>query len=558
MRIPESAVSVPTRGIAFGGEFFTNRMSEGQLDNARRLPERSLSALAGPWQQEAMRLAQAPHVIAANGGLGHFRSLGKTTLKSIGSLVSQEVFDEDTNLASFVEHAPELFSTFDVVASALRSVPFVGMAVGTIVSVARIVTKALKHRVPWPPQLEMDPDNDAAEVDEALRILRSGGDWTPLFLPPPRGPENVEQGGWEMSQEEGGFRFGRGGGEGVGFGCAPGDLFFVAKGVQSRISTGDVTIPNDSRTPRRSLILRKGENPAALRERVFSIGEWYPGLAALGRSVWSMVGTDHSATMFQVDGYALIAAWSEYHHSTSRFRDAMDRWLGEELSNGSKRWKREMIAGYLSNVGAAFHDVRTADGRPLAQADLLELALDANQRPIAETVGMQATRAASNLVMRQHGKSKTRLNALVSKNAPALLGDKALREHFLKERAALLEAGAFDGVELDEVPDKGLRSRLSARLRANPEGPAVSPGLLGGVSSFVDPASAERKRRQAADVEWDTGPRPPPMTGFGVPTEPEATRGSGGVLAATLVAAAGLGGTAFVLERRKRLAGSRR
>jgi len=409
MKIPESAVSVPTRSIAFGDTFTTTRMSEAQLDNARRLPERSLSTLAGPWQQEAMKLAQAPHVIAANQGFGHFRSLGEKTLKSIGSLVSQEVFDEDTNLGRFLEHAPELFSSFDVISSALRSVPFVGMAVGTIVSVAQILTKALKHRVAWPPQLEMDPDNDAGEVDEALRLIRSGGDWTPLFLPPPRGPENDEQGGWEMFQEDGGFRFGRGGGDGLGFGCAPGDLFFVAKGVQSRISTADVTIPNESRTPRHSLILRKGENPVSLRERVFSIGEWYPALAALGRSVWSMVGTDHSAAMFQVDGDALIAGWSEYHHSTSRFRGAMDRWLGRELSNGSKRWKREMIAGYLSNVGAAFHDARTADGRPLSHEQLLDLAMDANRRPVAETVGMQATRSASNLVMRQYATSKTRL-----------------------------------------------------------------------------------------------------------------------------------------------------
>ena len=558
MRIPESAVSVPTRLIAFGDTFSTNRMSEDQLDNARRLPERSLSTLASPWQQEAMKLAQAPHVIAANQGFGHFRSLGEKTLKSIGTLVSQEVFDEDTNLGRFLEHAPELFSSFDVISSALRSVPFVGMAVGTIVSVAQILTKALKHRVAWPPQLEMDPDLDAGEVNAALRLIRSGGDWTPLFLPPPRGPENDEQGGWEMSQEDGGFLFGRGGGEGLGFGCAPGDLFFVAKGVQSRISTGNVTIPNESRTPRHSLILRKGENPVSLRERVFSIGEWYPGLAALGRSVWSMVGTDHSAAMFQVDGYALIAAWIEYHHSTARFRNAMDRWLGRELSNGNKGWKREMIAGYLSNVGAAFHDVRTADGRPLSQEHLLELAMDANRRPVAETVGMQATRAASNLVMRQYGRAKTRLNALVSKNAPALLGDKALREHFLKERAALLDAGRFDGVELDEVPDKGLRSKLLARWRTSPEGPTVSAGFSGGVSSFVDPVSAERRRRQAEDVELDAVPRPPPMTGLGVPTEPEASAGSGKVLAATLVAAAGLGGTALYLNRRKRLAGSRR
>ncbi len=557
MKIPESAVSVPTRPIAFGDTFTTTRMSEAQLDNARRLPEASLNTLAGPWQQEAMKLAQAPHVIAANQGLGHFRSFGEKTLKSIGSLVSQEIFEEDTNLGRFLEHAPELFSSFDVISSALRSVPFVGMAVGTIVSVAQILTKALKYRVPWPPQLEMDPDNDAAEVDEALRMIRSGGNWTPLFLPPPRGPENDEQGGWAMFQEEGGFRFGRGG-EGFGFGCAPGDLFFVAKGVQSRISTGDVTIPNDSRTPRHSLILRKGENPVSMRERVFSIGEWYPGLAALGRSVWSMVGTAHSAAMFQVDGYALIAAWSEYHHSTARFRDAMDRWLGRELSNGSKRWKREMIAGYLSNVGAAFHDVRTADGHLLSESQLLDLAMDANRRPVAETVGMQATRSASNLVMRQYAASGTRLNALVSKNSPALLGDKALREHFLKERATLLDADRFDGVELDEVPDKGLRNSLLARWRTNPEGPTVSAGLAGSTLSFVDPVSAEKKRRQAAEIEWDTVPKPPTMTGLGVPTEPEATAGSGKVLAATMVAAAGLAGTALVLHRRKRLAGSRR
>jgi hypothetical protein len=550
LKIPELMVSVPTRPIAFGDAFESSRMSEDDMKNAARFPEASPSSMSSGWQSEAMKLAQAPHVIAANLGLGAFRSQGMELLESIEELVSQEVFDLDTDVARFLRVASDAFSRFDEVSSALRAVPYVGAVLGVIVSVARTVKKSVEYRAPLPPQLKMDPVHDAEEVTAALQMIRSRGDWTPLFLPN-EGPTNAEQGGWTMVQEDGGFRFGRGD-RVTGFGCSPGDYFFVAKGVQARIGTKDVTIPNDSRTPRHSLILRKGQNPVSLRERVFSIGEWYPGLAALGRSVWSMINSPDSAAMFQVDGFALIEGWSNYHHSTARFKDAMDRWLGRELKNGSKRWKRDMIAGYLSHVGAAFHDVRRADGSVLSQEELLELALDANRRPVAQTVGMQAVRAASSLVKQQYAVSGTRLNALVSKDAPALVANRELRDHFLKKRAELQEVGRFDTVDLAEVPDESLRSKLVASRRTNPEGaqrPVGAPGAMG----FADPVVVAREERWRREVELELIPKPPPMTGLGVPlVEPKPTQGSGRLLGATLVAAAGLGSVAFYAHRRRR------
>ena len=542
MKIGEPAVSVPTRPIAFGDDFLTTRMSETQLDNARRLPEGSQRRLGEAWQAEAMKLAQAPQVIAANAGLGNFRSVGAETVDAIGKLVSQEVFDTDTQVARFVDTTAALFSDFDALTSSLQSVPFVGVALGTMLSIARVVQGALTQRRPLPPQLQMDPDNDAAEVNAALRMLRTREDWTPLFLPN-AGPTEDEQGGWSMVQEDGGFRFGRGE-DSTGFGCAPGDLFYVARGVQARIGPSDVTIPNDSRSPRYSLVLRKGQNPASLRSRVFSLGAWYPGLAALGRSVWSMIGTADSAAMFQVDGHRLIEGWSDHHLSTARFKDAMDVWLGRAMGNGSKRWKREMIAGYLAHVGAAFHDVRTFDGRELSQAALLELALDANRRPVAQTVGMQATRAASNLVTRQYAAAMTPLNALVSKNAPALRTNDDLRTHFHKSRAQQLAAGAFDDVDLDEVPDQTLRGKLEARR--SPHAPSA-----GAPTSFADPVTVERRQRDRRWVSLDLIPRPPSMTGLGVP-EPDTKPGNGRALGVALVAAAGLGGAALVSRARQR------
>lgn len=553
VKIPELAVSVPTRPIAFGAEFDTSRMSEAQMKNAARLPESDPSALEGPWQSEAMVLAQAPHVIAAQRGLGNFRSFGEGTLDAIGALVSQEVFDLDTDVVPFLENASEWFSRFDAITEGLKSVPFVGVALGVIVSVAKIMRSALKNEVPLPPRLEMDPRSDVGEVNRALRLIRSGGDWTPLFLPKD-GPVNAEYGGWTTTQEDGGFRFGRGTGE--QFGCAPGDLFFLARGVQARISTADVTIPSSSRKPPRSLILRTGQNPTTLRERVISIGEWYPSLAALGRSVWSMMGAPDSAAMFQVDGYALIGGWLDYHHATARFKDAMDRWLGQKLISGSKPWKREQIAGYLAHVGAAFHDVRNKDGSPLSEGELLELVMDANRRPVAETVGMQAARAGSNLVIRQYAASRTRLNALVSKDAPALRANRDLREHFLRERAALRSAGRFDDIDPREVPDDALRSKLLARRRTG-SGAESTPLGVAGEMALADAGTVEKKRRERELADLDAIPKPPPMTGFGVPTGSKSGSHSGLVLGATLVAATGLGGVALAAHRRKR-SGQRR
>lgn len=531
------AVSVPAQLVSFGGNFTTTRMSEEQLENAARMPESDPSVLEGPWQSEAMILAQAPHVIAAGQDLANLRSLGQGTLDAIGTLVSQETFVSDTNVLAFLEKAAGWTSSFDDVAQGLGSIPFVGMALGAIVAVAKILRRSLRSEPQLPPQLEMDPALDVREVNRGLDLIRTRADWTPLFLPK-KGPANAEYGGWKASSENGGLLFRRGVGE--EYGCAPGDLFFVAKGIQARVSRGDVTIPSSSRKPPRSLILRTGQNPATLRQRVFSIGEWYPGLAALGRSVWAMVGID-SPAMFQVDGYALIEGWSEYHHATARFKAEMDRWLGRQLKNGSKRWKRQEIAIYLAHVGAAFHDVRYADGGPLSETDLYELAMDANRRPVAETVGMQAARAGSNLVMRQYGVSETRVNALVSKDAPALLANRELREHFLRARSQLLRDGGFDDVDPREVPDARLKSKLLARRRTRP-GSVGEPVRVSG-------AAPPRRTRSGKTI-----PRPPPMTGFGVPSASSKSTSHGGiVLGATLVAAAGVGGMAWASHRRKRL-----
>ena len=542
-KIPEFAVSVPARLTSFGGEFATTRMSEDQLENAAKLPESDPSVLEVPWQSEAVILAQAPHVIAAERGLANLRSLGQGTLDAIGTLVSQKTFDHDTDVMPFLQDAVNWVSTVDDMAEGLGSVPFVGMALGVIVGVAKILRRSLRSQAPLPPRLEMDPVLDQGEVNRALRLIRTSRDWTPLFLPKP-GPVNAEFGGWTTTPEKEGFLFSRG--TGIEFGCAPGDLFFVAKGVQARVSTADVTIPNSSRRPPRSLILRTGDNPTTLRERVVSIGEWYPGLAALGRSVWSMIGTD-SPAMFQVDGFALVEGWSDYHESTARFRSEMDRWLGRKLRNRRKRWKRERIAEYIAHVGAAFHDVRYANGEPLSEKALLELAMNANARPVAQTVGLQAARAGANLVSRQYAAAKSPLNALVSKNAPALRANRELREFFLQERAEQRRAGKFDNIDLTEVPDERLKSKLLARRRTRP-GDGAKPVRVGGGATLADPATLEKRRRERAGLKI---PKPPKMTGFGVPAESKPTSRGGFILGATLVAAAGLGGAAVVAHRRK-------
>lgn len=493
-----------------------------------------------------MELAQAPHVIAANRGLGNFLSLGAKTTDSIYRLVSQDVFEFDSDTTRFVSSAADVFSTFDAIATGLNTVPFVGVALGATLRIVETVIRKTRAEVELPPALLMDPKRDESLVNSALGLLRSGADWTDLFLPAESA--GGDHGGWRIAEHdaEGGLLFSRGLPSDGRFGCAPGDLFFVAAGVKSRIPTANVTIPRDSAPPH-SVVLRTGENPQSLRDLVFSLGEWYPGLAALGRSVWSMIGTAQSAAMFNVDGYRLIGAWSDYHHSLERYREYADSFLGRDLQRGGKGFKRDLIRVYLATVGAAFHDVRTADGNPLNQEQLLELALDANRRPVQETVGRQAARAASVLVERQYEALETPLNALVSKDAPAFR-DKGLREHLHRERSRLLDAGKFDGVEIDEVPDAGLRTAIQNRRRTSPELPSFD-----GPTGLADAGSVARDREQLAQVNWDAAKirRPLDMTGLGVPVEPD-SEGGGSVLALSLLAAAGVGGAAALYLRNRK------
>src|SRR5690606_9043933 len=113
--------------------------------------------------------------------------------------------------------------------------------------------------------------------------------------------------------------------------------------------------------------------------------------------------------------------------------------------------------------------------------------------------------------------SKTRLNALVSKDAPALRANRDLREHFLRERAAMRGGGRFDDIDLEEVPDEGLRSKLLARRRTQPGASAAPVGGTGG-TTLADAGTVETKRRERDLADLEAIPKPPPMTGFGLPT----------------------------------------
>ena len=159
VKIPELAVSVPTRPIAFGAEFDTSRMSEAQMKNAARLPESDPSALEGPWQSEAMVLAQAPHVIAAQRGLGNFRSFGEGTLDAIGALVSQEVFDLDTDVVALerVLHGGEDHALLATFPAGVR-LPGGFRAIGSVVDGDGVTLdgEVLDKRGGWDPYADWD------------------------------------------------------------------------------------------------------------------------------------------------------------------------------------------------------------------------------------------------------------------------------------------------------------------------------------------------------------------------------------------------------------------
>lgn len=560
MRLTESSLSVLARNITFGSNSFLSDLpGEAELANVAQDPtaspffqNQSNPQIASILQRNAVVLAQASQAFAANAGLSGFDSIGGG-IAPIAELVGQAAFDHDLDIRSIALGATSVID--DVVEGALDSVPFVGAAAQVVWSLVQLVYGAATKKVELPPLFRMDPSHDQSYTRVAISRVKGehdSDDWTPIFLPRNRGQ-------WRMIQKSGGIEFAREPYEESyepsidRLGCAPGDLFYVDGGVQSRITPRDVTIPSNAKNPTYRNVLQTVSNPEVLHSLVFGLGEWYPSLSAFGRAVWSLVGVRQSAAMFQIDATRVSKEWSQFATATAYFRADMDKYVGRRVASdkwATKDFKRSQIAPFLSNMGAALHTLRARDEsgklRELSQEQLLAAALDPSKRAGDDAVGAQAVKHANQLRKRQLQASKTPLNALVSKNAPALRMDGDLREHFMRHRTQQLDAGKFDGIALDDIPDQGLRNRLVARLR-----PAVD---MSGPNSFVDPVSVERDRRHAAEIgdSLKTIDRPLGFGGFGAPRDPEDETGGGyGLAIAGLAATAAIGGGIAIARRRR-------
>jgi len=548
-KIKSGDVAVGSRGVAFDpGSFISNRMSESQYNNANRnFTKAKISKFfADDWTRESMQVTQSPFVMAANTGKVAIDTLGKIPVEKVRDIVSQVAWDKDTNLPRLAGLARKALASASFVDGAVQfsgAIPFFGMAVSVIQTIGDVVAARFKDNAPRPERFTYDPKFDRDLSIELMKIVKRGEDWTRIFMPAYNVDLDGAWGGWRAVNESNGMRFDRLLQGDRGIGCTPGDMFYVDQGFQSVIGTADVTIKGGhGEDPVHSLIVREGNNPRAMLERTYSLSDWWPATAAAGRSVWSMVTANNSPAMFQVDGLALVTAWARWHRALGYFKDRMYAKLGEEMfyDPRGKKWQREQIASYLSHVAAAFHDVRRPDGSPItSQDDFMEIVLHTANKPKENTVGVNASRAAASLVKRQLEASKTVLNALVSKDAPAFNTDANLREFFRSERERLLESGRFDGVLLSDVPDKDLRDRIKAR-----------GGVGASMESFdlADPVMMERQRQMQREFnsQFDKLPKAPPMTGFGVEDG-----GSGG-LALALAGAAAVGGIGWWWWNRSR------
>lgn len=560
MSLPKSsmsdAVRLLTRDI---GQYESKLPSESDLTNAALNPSlrerdqfgsQDNPVIARTLQRNATVLAQAAQAFAADRGLSTSAGLGLEGFGALVELVGQKAFDHDAAIRSLAVDG--VLSSIDtIIGGPLATIPFVGAAALTIWNVVQAVYAASGNEAALPPLFRMDPESDDGDTKAAIARVKGehlSDDWTPIFLP--RGRDE-----WKMQQNDGGFQFWRDAepkyDAGISrLGCAPGDLFYVDNSlVQSRITTGNVTIPNNARSPRWSNVLQTGENPQSFHNLVFPTGQWYPSLSAFGRSVWSMVGTRGSTALFQIDASKVAEEWARFATATAYFRANMDQASGGRLSNLSKPQKREQIAGFLSNFAASLHTLRVRDDegnlRELSQEQLLAAALDPSKRSSDETVGKQAIRHANNLEKRQRQAAKTPLNALVTKDAPALRSNADLREHFMRHRSMQLDAGKFDGVVLDDVPDPVLRQRLEERRRRPADG---LPTTFASPDKVADEQAMQREFQASLDLI----DRPLGFGGFGSERDPDDKTGGGFGLAVAGLAVAGLAGGGALLYRRRR------
>ena len=562
MRLEQSSLSAEAADIVLKVDRFdSGLLSEGELLNLARFPTRDDSQeqlgnesnprVSRTLQGNAVALAQAATAIATERGLSGLDSLGEDSFGAIARLVGQETFLHDANVKALVAGGAQ--SIIDsLVAGPMASVPFVGAAASLLWNIGITIFKANGRESSLPPMLRLNPDGDNRATRDAVAILKDEefNDWTPIFLPTTRGLWGLrpEEGGTHLSARQPAGEYAP---DVWRLGCAPGDLFYVDAGFQSRITKGDVTIPSNARKPKYRNFLQTGDNPDAMHRLAFPLSEWFPSLSALGRSVWSLVGTRESVAMFQVDALKVAGEWDEFADSTASFRQLMDEQLDKRVANYGKDYKRGVIARNLGNYAAALHTLRHRTSndklRELSRDELLAAALDPAKRAGADSVGRQAVKHAKHLHTRQIQAAKTPLNALVSKNAPALRNNPDLRETFMRHRTAQLDAGKFDGLSLDDVPDARLRERILERTS-----PSVRTGAPTG---FADPGKVEQQRRIAKEVQWslESIDRPLGFGGYGAEQDPDDETGGGyGLAIAGLVATAGLAAGGVALARRRR------
>lgn len=548
--------------------------SEMELQNAaldplskERRDEDGGPVLAGGLQRNAVTLAQAVNVIAANRNLIGQHSLGSGALAGINDLVSSKTFRHDGILSNVLDLGVSYLDT--AVVEALGSVPYVRMAAAAIkllVEVAKLFDDA-NFREGRPPLFQMTPRADTDRTISALEMLDTEDDWTRLYLPRTEAWSAFSGGAtqalpdtdqtnpcqrWPIEEiAENGMAFSRkplrGGGP-PNFGVAPGSLDYVDDGAQSRIVESDITLPSQ-KNPTYANALDAGENLDAVSKLTFGRGEWMPSLSALGRAVWAMLGTNATTTLWAVDASKVESAWAEWHESMVWWRCFNEWTYGKGLSTTlpttmGKEVTRSHIAVALSRLGAAQHDRLALAGTSGSErARRMRVLLVGRAADRGRSVGSESAKHAQRLAARQKSACGTVLGALVSADAPAFRGqsNKALRDHLLRERAQMLDAGKFDAVDLADVPDPNLRYRITERARS------------GGVRT--DAAAIERadkKRKLEAWVIRTQVPDPLEFSG-GVASDPEDESGGGyGLAIAGLLATAGLTAGGVALARRRR------
>lgn len=375
---------------------------------------------------------------------------------SFDQLISSAAFNQPIEKVAFDVAKAAL----DVYLEAMGAIPFVGPVAKIGLGIVEGIVTAQEGGVPPPP---MATYNRAVNNDFAAHLLDLVGapesspelvDWTPIFTPPgtgawevlPRDAGSAEPGhAWRVA----GVNVEASGAGMDGRGIVPGGLVACIEPQTKPIDISYLQGVKGAWTAR-------GYEVATNLN--YDLSGMLPSFQNAGAAAWEAVSSK-TAAMFNVDVRGLGKAWVEYVEGAMQLRAEV---MGDVLTADVIESAAAIQAVFLP---FALHVLPSYGEMVALQKAAPEGGKKVWPRPTALPESLRIDRVAakhlSDLRARQTRALDTLLCAYCSEDQPAFRDPKLLA--LLRERRGqLLKHPAAKRVNLDDVPDKALRTELAA------------------------------------------------------------------------------------------------